>query len=243
VAGAPAITEGGVVNNASFALSPAPLAPGSIAAIFGTNLNDGSSVFFTTTGPDGKLVTMLGGASVTVNDIPAPMFYSTPGQLGIQIPFEVAGLTLASIRVSVSGQASAPQNIIISNFSPGIFTTNQQGAGPAVALHDNGVTLVTTGNAAHLGEAVIFFGTGLGVTSPPLATGQLSNGNLTSTAVTATVGGMPAIVDFSGTAPGFAGLNQINVRIPPSVIPGPSVPVTFSIGGRQSNTVTIPISQ
>jgi len=85
----PTVNDGGVVNNASFVPSPAPVAPGSIAAVFGSNLNDGPTVLFSSFGPDGKLVTSLGGASVTINNVPAPIFYSTPGQLGIQIPFEL----------------------------------------------------------------------------------------------------------------------------------------------------------
>lgn len=74
------------MNSASFAPNPAPVAPGSIAAIFGSGLNDGSQVLSSSFGPDGKLITTLGGASVTVGGIPAPLFYSTSGQLGVQIP-------------------------------------------------------------------------------------------------------------------------------------------------------------
>lgn len=57
----PDVSPGGVVNNGSFAPSPAPPAPGSIAAVFGTNLNDGSVVLASSFAPDGKLVTTLGG--------------------------------------------------------------------------------------------------------------------------------------------------------------------------------------
>lgn len=242
VAGGPQVSAGGVVNNASFAPSPAPMAPGSIAAVFGTNLNDGSSVLSSAIGSDGKLVTTLGGASVTVNGIAAPMFYSTPSQLGIQIPFEIANSSIGTIVVTVAGQTSAPQYISISNFAPGIFTTNQQGNGLAATLHQDGVTPITLVNPPHLNEVIVFFGTGLGLTSPSLATGELSAGNLTSTPVTATVGGVLATVEFSGTAPGFVGLNQINVRIPASITTGSAVEIVFSIGGQQSNVVTIPVS-
>ncbi|HWP85041.1 MAG TPA: hypothetical protein VNN17_07620, partial [Terriglobia bacterium] len=232
----------GVVNNASFAPAPAPLAPGSIAAVFGSNLNDGSIITSSTIGPDGKLVTTLGGSSATVNSIPAPIFYSTPGQIGIQIPFELANLSFGTLRVTVAGETSEPVNIPISNFAPGIFTVNQQGTGLAAALHEDGVTPVTGGNPAHLNEVIVFFGTGLGVASPPLATGERSGGNPTSTPATATVGGVAAIVEFSGTAPGFVGLNQINVRIPAGIATGPAVPVVFNIGGQAANPVTIPVA-
>ena len=42
-----------------------------------------------------------------------------------------------------------------------------------------------------------------------------------------TIGGMPAIVDFSGLAPGFSGLYQINARVPLGALPGDQVPLTI----------------
>jgi len=87
----PAVNAAGVVNNASFAAGTNPVAPGSIAAVFGTNLNDGSSVLFSSFGTDGKLVTTLGGAQVKINGVAVPLFYSTPAQLGIQIPTDLTG--------------------------------------------------------------------------------------------------------------------------------------------------------
>ncbi|MGH8649468.1 MAG: hypothetical protein ACREUP_09210, partial [Burkholderiales bacterium] len=89
----PDVFPGGVVSTASFAPHPASLAPGTFAVVFGTNLNDGSAVGASSFGPDGKLVTTLGGATVSIDNIPAPMFYSYSSQLGVQIPFEVTGRT------------------------------------------------------------------------------------------------------------------------------------------------------
>jgi uncharacterized protein (TIGR03437 family) len=241
--GNPVVFDGGVVNNASFATSPAPVAPGSIAAVFGTNLNDGSMVLFSSFAPDEKLVTTLGGASVTVNNIPAPMFYSTPGQLGIQIPFELATLGAATLQVTVGGQASAPITIALDGLAPGIFTFSQDGNGAAAALHTDGVTPVTPQNPAKTNEVVVLFGTGLGLVSPSLATGAPSTGNTTVVTPTVTVDGNSAEVQFSGAAPGFVGLNQVNIRIPPRARTAANIPVVLSIGPKQSNTVTIAVSQ
>jgi uncharacterized protein (TIGR03437 family) len=238
----PAVNDGGVVNNASYALDPAPVAPGSIAAVFGTNLNDGSTVLASTFGTDGKLVTMLGGASVTVNDIAAPIFYSTPNQLGIQIPNELVGHTSATVQVTVAGQTSIPKNLSLGSFVPGIFTANQQGIRMASALHQDGATPITLESAARRGEVISLFATGLGTVVPPLATGAPSDSNATATAATVTIDGLPAQVTYSGTASGFVGLNQVNVSIPLNTRTGPDIPVVLSIGGKQSNTVTIPIS-
>ena len=175
----PAVDEGGVVNNASFAPHPAALAPGSIAAVFGSDLNDGSMVPFSSLGPDEKLVTSLGGASVTINNMPVPMFYSTPGQLGVQIPFELAGQTSATIQVIVGDQASVSRTIFVDAVAPGIFTLSQDGRGAAAVLHGDGVTAVTPQSPARWGEIVTLYATGLGAVTPPLATGEPSTENRT----------------------------------------------------------------
>jgi uncharacterized protein (TIGR03437 family) len=238
----PVVFEGGIVNNASFAPSPTPVAPGSIAAVFGSNLNDGSTVLFSEFAGDGKLARTLGGSSVTLNGVAAPLFYSTPGQLGIQIPFEMAGQTSATILVTVGGETSAPQTVFLDAFGPGVFTANQQGTGIAAVLHQDGVTSVTEQNPARPNEVLVFFVTGLGTLNPPLETGERSTGNTTVTAATATVDGIAAAVEFSGTAPGFVGLNQVNIRIPGSTRTSTNIPVVLRIGGKQGNTVTIPVA-
>ncbi len=216
----PVVFDGGVVNNASFAPSPAPVAPGSIAAVFGTGLNDGSAVLFSSFDKDGKLVTTLGGASVSINGVPAPMFYSTPGQLGFQVPFGLDTSSSATLKVTVAGQTSAE-----------------------VTLAVNGVTPVTPEKPAKPNEAIVLFGTGLGLLSPALPTGEAAKNNSTSVVPTITIDGNPADVQFSGAAPGFVGLNQVNVKIPAGTRSATDIPVAITIGEKQSNTVTIAVAQ
>ena len=216
----PVVFDGGVVNNASFAPSPAPVAPGSIAAVFGTGLNDGSAVLFSSFDKDGKLVTTLGGASVSINGVPAPMFYSTPGQLGFQVPFGLDTSSSATLKVTVAGQTSAE-----------------------VTLAVNGVTPVTPEKPAKPNEVIVLFGTGLGLLSPALPTGEAAKNNSTSVVPTITIDGNPADVQFSGAAPGFVGLNQVNVKIPAGTRSATDIPVAITIGEKQSNTVTIAVAQ
>jgi hypothetical protein len=101
----------GTVNNASFATGSTPLAPGTIAAVFGTSLDDGSMDAFSSFGADGKLINSLGGASVSFSGVtnPVPIFSAFPQQLNIEIPQELAGASSATIQVTVNGQMSAPQ--------------------------------------------------------------------------------------------------------------------------------------
>ncbi len=232
---------GAVVNNASFATSPQPVAPGSIAAIFGTGLNDGSQVLTSAFGANGKLVTTLGGASVTVGNFPAPMFYSTSAQLGIQIPLELAGQASASVQVTVGGQTSALQSVNLTSAKPGLFTVSQDGKGTAVCLHSDGVTPVTTANPAHPGEVVIFYGTGFGPVTPSLGTGQPSSGNKTVSQPVISIDGLNAELQFSGIAPGFVGLNQINVVVPGLARTNAADIVVLTVNGVPANQVTLPV--
>jgi uncharacterized protein (TIGR03437 family) len=243
LAPAPAINQGGVVSTASFAPGSAPVAPGSIATIFGSNLNSGATVSFPSIGLDGKLTTSLGGASVTINGVLAPLFYSAPGQLIVQIPFELAGLATATVQATVGAQTSVSRSIALDNFAPGIFTANRQGTGAAAAVHEDNVTPVTAQNPARPGEVIVIYATGLGAVTPPLATGARSTGNPTVFTPIVNIDGIPGVLVFSGAAPGYTGLYQINVQIPASTRSASDIPVVLSIGGKQSNSVTIAVSQ
>ena len=64
----------------------------------------------------------------------------------------------------------------------------------------------------------------------------------TSTPVV-TIGGVPAAVTFSGLAPGFVGLYQVNAEVPANARTGDAVPVALTIGGVTSNTVTIAVQR
>ena len=55
------------------------------------------------------------------------------------------------------------------------------------------------------------------------------------------IGGTNAEVSFSGLAPNFVGLYQVNVQIPPDAPTGDAVPLTLSVGGISSNSVTIAV--
>jgi uncharacterized protein (TIGR03437 family) len=186
---------------------------------------------------------------VTTNGNPVPIFYSTPGQLGIQIPVDLAG-PAASVQVSVGGQTSAAQNIPIAPVAPGLFSTDQSGHGQGAILIANTNTLVAPvgsipgrdSRPAKPGDFITIFCTGLGAVSPSLATGQPGTNNDTVEKPTVTIDGAPAVVQFSGIAPGFVGLDQVNVQVPAGIRTANDIPVVLTIGGKQSNTVTIAVS-
>jgi uncharacterized protein (TIGR03437 family) len=239
----PVVNNNGVVNNASYALASNSVAPGSIAAIFGINLTDGricvaASNCFPTFGSNGLLNTSMVGTQVTVNGIPAPIFYASPVQLGIQIPAELTGTT-ATLQVSVGGQPGPSQTIQIGSPAPGIFTQTQDGKGPAAITHVDGST-VTSANPASVGELVIIYATGLGPATPGAPTGGLPTiPSGTVSPVTVTIGGIDVVPDFAGLAGCCVGLNQINVRVPTGIVPNFLIPVVLSVGGKTSQMTTI----
>jgi uncharacterized protein (TIGR03437 family) len=243
---APGPVIAGIVNNASYNLGSegSSVAPGAIAAIFGSNLTDGSSCLPPTCGPlfgsNGRLNTTMAGAQVIVGSTPVPIFYATPTQLGIQIPFELAG-TLAQVMVSVAGRSSPSTTTAVASVAPGIFTYTADGKGTGAFTHVDS-SAVTTQNPAQPGELVILYATGLGAVMPAVATGALPAGASSSVSqVTLNIGGIGVIPDFAGLAGCCVGLNQINARIPAGVSRGNAVPVVLNINGKSSNTATISV--
>jgi len=189
VSGPPILNPQGIVNNASYAPGSNALAPGSIAAVFGANLTDGTSCVHAsgcdqTFDSTGRLGTTMDGAEVLINGSPVPIFYATPGQLGIQIPNELTG-TSATLQVIVKGQSSPAQTFAVAPFSPGIFSSNQQGSGPGAKTHADG-TVVSPSSPAKPGETVTIYATGLGQVTPALATGTKPSATV-STVTTPTV--------------------------------------------------------
>jgi uncharacterized protein (TIGR03437 family) len=93
---------------------------------------------------------------------------------------------------------------------------------------------------------VQIFATGAGETTPALLAGEPAPASgtpliLTNVQPTVSIGGQAARVLFSGMAPGYVGLWQINAEVPASVAPGPAVPISITAAGATSNTVTIAV--
>jgi uncharacterized protein (TIGR03437 family) len=240
----PVLNPGGTVNGATFGAGSDAVAPGTIVAIFGTNLTDGSSCLAPscnpTFGSDGRLNTTMTGAQVTVNGIPAPFFYSSPNQLGVEIPTELTGAS-ATVQVTVSGQASAPQLVAMAPVSPGIFTFTSDGKGAGAFTHVDG-SPVTPQNPAHAGELVILYATGLGQVTPSVPTGTLPGGASATAAPTAlTIDGITVAPDFAGLSGCCVGLNQVNVRLPANTRSATNIPVVLTIRGVASNSVAIAV--
>jgi uncharacterized protein (TIGR03437 family) len=234
-ASAPVVFSGGLVNAASFAPG-APLPPGGMVSVFGGNIATSSGGASTV-----PLPLTLGGASVSIGGISAPLFYSSGGQINAQIPFELPVNSRPQVVVNQGGALTVPEGITVAPTAPGIFAKNQQGSGQGAILNTQFV-LVDASAPAAAGDVVQVFATGLGATNPPVASGAAAPGapplaQVVAT-VTATIGGQPAQVLFAGLAPTYVGLYQVNVQIPGGLPPGTAT-LVLSAGRATSNTVTL----
>lgn len=224
---APTLTTAGMVNGASF---QAGAAPGMILSIFGANLaNDteqASSV---------PLPLSLGGVSVSINGVSAPLYFVSPTQLNVQVPVEVTPGS-AQVRVNVNGEVNtAPLSILPA--APGLFT-------------DSNGKLVPNGSG-HRGDELVLYVTGQGDLTPVMPTGNAPAGNTPLAQLprpvfplTVTVGGIPVTpdaIDFAGVPYGLVGVVQINYHVPADAPTGDQ-PVVVNIGGQPSQTATLTIN-
>lgn len=236
---APVIFTGGIVNGASFRPSGsanANVAPGTLVAIFGSELAQSEQSAQTT-----PLPTTLGDTTITFNGIPAPLFFVSPGQINAQVPWNLPTGDVA-VRIRRSFLEVPSQTVPLTTYSPGIFTVNRNGSGVGAILHADTFLPVTDTNRTGPGRRIAVFMTGLGPVNPPAASGQPAPTPAATTisSVLANIGGSPAVVEFSGLAPGFVGLYQVNLLVPAGT-PAGNQDLVISVNGVPSNTVTLPV--
>ena len=234
---APSVYAGGVVNNASFAAG-APIAPGAIVAVFGTNMSSVSPQAAAVL----PLPTTLGQTSVTFNGEAAPLLYTSSGQINAQVPFDIGPGTV-TVQVNRSGTLSPSQPITVANVSPGIFILDSASNLGAV-LHNSTGAFVTAAAPSHPGETLAIYCTGLGLLNASVQSGAPgpSTPPLPTTLITPVVklGSASITPNFSGLAPGFVGLYQVNFQVPASISAGNQT-IQLSVGGSLSNTSTLAV--
>jgi uncharacterized protein (TIGR03437 family) len=126
---------------------------------------------------------------------------------------------------------------------PGMFTANGSGSGQAAVLNQSN-SVNSASSPELVGNILQMFATGDGSRTPPEIDGRLPATVLTKPALdcSATIGGLNAPLTYCGAAPGFAGLFQINAKIPVGVAPGNSVPVQVTVGTATSQSnVTVAV--
>jgi uncharacterized protein (TIGR03437 family) len=236
----PTFTVSNVLNAASF--QPG-VVPGSLVSIFGTGLSEGVSGTVFINGD-----TSYEGTSVRIGSFQAPLISITgppDEQINVQVPFELAAGIQTTVEVENNGTRTTIGGVASFASQPGIFTVNLDDATTIGAvLHAMTGALVTPENPAAHGEPVSMFITGGGRVNPAVLTG-----------VPAPPGPAPLMVEpvvvgvdnkgsellFSGYAPGFIGLYQINFRIPEDSACG-LVPLNIRVGSVVSPRTNIAVA-
>ncbi|MDX2268909.1 MAG: S8 family serine peptidase [Bryobacter sp.] len=222
----------GITNGASFIAGD--VAAGSFASIFGNRLA-GALV----QNSQVPLATELGGTSVAINGVNAPLFFVSPGQINFQVPYEAAAGP-ATATVTVGGTALPPVPFTVSATAPGIL---QFGENRAVAVNQNG-SINNSNNPAPKGSTIVLYGTGQGALDNAVPSGNIApaSGDPLSrptAEVRVIIGGTPVQPLFAGLTPGFVGLLQVNLVIPQ--LEAGTYPMVLAVGGVQSKPVLITV--
>jgi uncharacterized protein (TIGR03437 family) len=193
----PSATTSAVVKNAA-SLVVGPLAPGEIISIFGCGIGAGST-------------------SVEIDGTSASILYASANQLNVIVPVDL-NLENSTATLQVHNEfASFDLTLKVAPSMPGIFTQASNGAGPAVALHEDGQRNSAETPAAP--ESVVLLYT----------TGVQRD-------VAVEINGLPAAVESVTMAEASPGMVQIAVRIPAGMPPATSVPVALTSGGMRSQS-------
>jgi uncharacterized protein (TIGR03437 family) len=171
----------------------------------------------------------LASVAVSFDDgslsIPGHIHFVSPSQINVQVPWEFQGHT--SVRVKATWSDYYYTNVAlvpISPFSPGIF-----------AVTDATGVVVGDANPVKRGQALIVYANGLGAVDRQPPSGEPTPGTQplanTTTTPTAAIGGTSGQILFSGLAPNYVGLYQVNVLVPTTAPTGPQT-LKLSIGGQ-----------
>jgi uncharacterized protein (TIGR03437 family) len=227
--GTPVYTEASIANAAADIADF--FAPNTFLTIYGQNLAYVTKAISSDDIHAGTLPTALQGTGVRVllNQIPADMYFVSPGQVNILIPTSLRPGTV-TIQLENSGLAGPAVSIPLGNASPALF---QMDATSVIATHGNG-PLVTQASPAKRGEVVVLYATGLGTTSPPAIANQIP----VALAPLADMGTFQVLLNgapvdaksilYAGVTPGFAGLFQINVLLPADAPANPEIRISSS---------------
>jgi uncharacterized protein (TIGR03437 family) len=230
-----------VVNAATNA--PGPVSPGLIIAIKGRNMAPATATSGTVA--NGLVQTSIGDVRVTFDDVEAPLVYAGPSgdrqgdQINAIVPYAVASRATTRMVVIYKGVRSEAVELRVSDASPGIFTANQAGSGPAALLNQNSTPNLSN-NPARPGEVLQVYITGEGMVTPAQQNGRQATQAFQwepMQRVSARINGQPAEVLYKGSAPGIvAGGLQVNVLIPASlsVTAVTQVPIQIEIGNFSS---------
>ena len=198
-------------------------APGMIMSVYGVQMGIGQPTSASAT----PLPSFMAGISAYVNNVPAPLYYVSPTQVNIQIPYETQPGT-ATLEIDTPYQI-ATMPFTVAAAGPGIFM-----------LGDGSVNPSKSGSR---GGTYTLYITGEGQVTPSVTTGSTPSPRGTPKprlAVSMTIGGVDAPITFIGIPSWSVGVTQINFTVPASVPVGKQqVVVTVGTAASAPATFTV----
>ncbi len=210
---APSYSAASIVNSASNL--PGPLAPNTIATLYGGNLAYSTSAMSAGDIRGLALPVALAGVRVLVRNVPANIYYVSPGQVNFLVP-SLLEAGPADVQLTRDGRAGPAVNIVLAGAAPALFLRDRA---TVIATRADG-SLIGDDAPAHPGDDIVLYATGLGRTAPDAPYGLIPAQPAPlgdPAAFQVLVDGSPleaSRIAYAGLAPGFAGLYQINLKLP-----------------------------
>lgn len=233
-----------VVSAANYQLT---VAPDSLASMFGANL--AAATASAELDANGQLPTQLAGISVEVDGQAASLIYVSPLQINFVIPGSATPGT-ANVVVRSTGQSNPRTGTVqVQNTAAGAFTTDASGKGPGSIL--NAVTYAgqpflveTTANSGgDKRTRLSVYATGLRYAGNPSHDPAMTNAaaNVQAEGQDETGKRYSFAVEYAGPAPGYFGLDQVNIVLPPELDGAGTVSLTLTAESRSSNIVSFQV--
>jgi uncharacterized protein (TIGR03437 family) len=234
IASGPVYTADGVVNAASNL--PGPIAPGMLVSIYGQGL---SFITHALTPQDihaGILPILFAGAGVSVSiGLPGRntgysgyLYYVSPTQINVLIPNSLPPGP-ADLSVGLNGLYGPAVHLTLAAAAPALF---QVDGSYGIATQPDG-TVLTKDAPAHPGDIIVIYATGLGLTDKNLPDGHPAETAFVLQRISTfrvRINGVqldPAMVYYAGVTPGFAGLYQVNLKLPDNAGNDPEIRIGF----------------
>jgi uncharacterized protein (TIGR03437 family) len=233
---APLLSRRGVMNGAG-ENGTRGVAPGSVASLYGSNLAAQSAV-----GPASPLAKTLAGVTVRIGTRSLPIYFASPDQINFHVPADL-GLGDHTLVVSSEGMPDVTSDFSIVRNAPGLFPTAIDGQTYAMVMHEDG-TPVTAAAPARQGELLTAYGTGFGPTDHmrPEATAIPSSPRfMILDPVRVQVGSALVTPESAFAAAGQVGVDLVQFRLDSSTPSGAAIPISLTVNGVLSNTLTLPI--
>jgi uncharacterized protein (TIGR03437 family) len=219
-----------VVSAASYQPGGA-VAPDSLAALFGVNL--AGSKAWATLDQNGQLPTNLGGTSVEVNGEAASLLYVSASQINFVVPGDAATGTADVLVRNTVTSAEQSATMLVQNTAAAVFSADGTGKGPGAILN-----AVTYAAAPFLVETPEIAGSDQRTRLAVYATGLRYAASVGASATNPSGNSYNLTVEYAGPAPGYFGLDQVNIVLPPDLDGAGVVSLFLAADGSASNLVS-----